>query len=407
MKTANLAIVFTDIKGFTARTSQQTYEENRRMLRVHDALLMPVFKAFGGRKIKTIGDAFLVVFESPTQAVLSGVAIQDRLWDYNRRVAEPEQIHVRVAINMGEVRLEAGDVFGEPVNIAARVEGLADAGEVLFTEAVYLSMNKAEVPAEERGAHALKGIPEMVKVYRVPCGAYRLGSQPAPQPATEPPPSGPPYGGLALARIADLPAPEPANLLAAGDFKEVSAEIALGAAKRARGLWLRFASLPRKIQAVVGIAILLVAVGAIILTAWGSSPVEAALSRGDLKRAEAELKKLKPGRDRAFLEGRLDEERKDFAAAARHYEDAARLDHRRAYKRLLQMTESEQCWSRANAAYSLARLKRKTALPALQALQQASFADEGSSNVLRELFGCNSHRAAADAIKSLESPDKD
>ncbi len=76
MKTSNLAIVFTDIKGFTERTGRQTHDQNRRMLRVHDNLMMPVFRAFGGRMVKTIGDAFLVVFPSPTRAVLCGVAIR-------------------------------------------------------------------------------------------------------------------------------------------------------------------------------------------------------------------------------------------------------------------------------------------------------------------------------------------
>ena len=86
MKTANLAIVFTDIKGFTERTSRQTHEENQRLLKVHHDLLAPLFNAFGGKILKSIGDAFLVTFESPTQAVLSGIAIQDRLWQYNRTV---------------------------------------------------------------------------------------------------------------------------------------------------------------------------------------------------------------------------------------------------------------------------------------------------------------------------------
>ena len=86
MKTANLAIVFTDIKGFTERTSQQTLEQNERLLEAHAGLLTPLFRAFGGKVVKSIGDAFLVTFESPTQAVLSGIAIQDKLWYHNRAV---------------------------------------------------------------------------------------------------------------------------------------------------------------------------------------------------------------------------------------------------------------------------------------------------------------------------------
>ena len=183
MRTANLAIVFTDIQGFTERTSRQTLEQNQRLLQVHAALLTPLFRAFGGRIIKSIGDAFLVTFESPTQAVLAGIAIQDRLWQHNRSAPESEQLLVRVAINVGEVRLESNDVFGEPVNIAARVEALTEAGEVYFTEAVYLAMNKAEVPSEEVGPFELKGIPGRIRVFRVPHAPYRVE---APVPGTAP-----------------------------------------------------------------------------------------------------------------------------------------------------------------------------------------------------------------------------
>ena len=98
MRTRNLAVMFTDIKGFTEKTSRQTRQENALMLARHDALLLPVVRGFGGRRVKTIGDAFLVVFESPTASVLCGMALQDRLWDYNRRVPAEDRIDVRVAI---------------------------------------------------------------------------------------------------------------------------------------------------------------------------------------------------------------------------------------------------------------------------------------------------------------------
>ncbi|MCY1033822.1 adenylate/guanylate cyclase domain-containing protein [Corallococcus sp. BB11-1] len=229
MKTANLAIVFTDIKGFTERTSRQTLEENQRLLQVHEALLAPLFRAFGGRIIKTIGDAFLVTFESPTQAVLSGIAIQDQLWHHNRLLPEEDQLHVRVAVNVGEVRVEANDIFGEPVNIAARVEGITDADEVFFTEAVYLAMNKAEVPSQEVGAFELKGIPGKIRVFRVPRAPYRVE---APSPglvvseaeAT----SMPPFGNLALSRVSE----EGMDLSALGQRAAVgAAQLGQGAAQ--------------------------------------------------------------------------------------------------------------------------------------------------------------------------------
>lgn len=74
---------------------------------------------------------------------------------------------MRVAINAGEVTLADNDVFGEPVNITARINGIAEAGEVFFTEAVYLAMNKMEVPSSEVGLLQLKGIAEKIRVYKV------------------------------------------------------------------------------------------------------------------------------------------------------------------------------------------------------------------------------------------------
>ncbi|MDD5302739.1 MAG: RDD family protein, partial [Elusimicrobia bacterium] len=120
-----------------------------------------------GHLVKTIGDAFLMTFESPTNAVLAGVAVQEALAKLNEGRAAGDRLEIRIAINAGEVNLMENDVFGEAVNITARIEGIAEAGQVYFTEAVYLAMNKAEVPSSEIGLMQLKGIPEKIRVYKV------------------------------------------------------------------------------------------------------------------------------------------------------------------------------------------------------------------------------------------------
>jgi class 3 adenylate cyclase len=167
-RTENLTVMFTDIVGYTEQTAQQSREANQALLRRHDRLLLPVIARFGGRLVKRIGDGMLVSFRSPTDAVRCGMALQDRL--AVERGAEPEAppLQIRVALNAGEVRVERRDTFGEAVNIAARVEALTPPGEVWFTEAVYLAMNKAEIPNEPLGAQPLKGIPEPVRLHRVP-----------------------------------------------------------------------------------------------------------------------------------------------------------------------------------------------------------------------------------------------
>jgi serine/threonine-protein kinase len=172
VKSASLTVMMTDIAGYTERTSRQSREEAARWLSLHDSLLQPCFRAFSGKVVKTIGDAFLVTFTSPTDAVHCGMAVQDRLYAHNLACSPEDRIDVRVALSAGEVRLRGilgmgGDIFGEPVNLAARLEGLAKPGEVLFTDAVFSTMNNAEVKTEPRGTHTFKGISRDVAVYAV------------------------------------------------------------------------------------------------------------------------------------------------------------------------------------------------------------------------------------------------
>ncbi len=440
MKTANLAIVFTDIKGFTERTSRQTLEENQRLLQVHHQLLAPLFKAFGGRIVKSIGDAFLVTFESPTQAVLSGIAIQDRLWHHNRTAPEGERLQVRVAINVGEVRIESNDVFGEPVNIAARVEGLADAGEVFFTEAVYLAMNKAEVPSQEVGSFDLKGIPGKIRVFRVPPAPYRVE---APAVSTQPslsPQEMPPYGNLALSRVpesvlgtsqVDLAATaavitqRAAHLgghakTAGGRIVELSGALlreTLALGGRVLGATTRFVSgvvaskgaqvEPRKVALGLG-GLAVVLGGAVVLL---SSPVERAIGavadaepkeRGPLaEKARKLIGEVKdPGR-KAYLRGQLSEAQNDYSSATSHYVTAAKAGEDDAEDRLIDLLEHDKCVARSAAADAVADLGLKSARGELEDLAEDGGKDEGASSGFLGLSSCDSKSAAKSALRRL------
>ncbi len=167
MPTQNLAIMFTDIKGFTARVSSGKRDDLKHLLSTHQRLLEPVITHYDGTIVKTIGDSFLARFDSPTDAVLCGVAIQEVLRQHNAFATEAEHLDVRVAINSGDVEIIAGDVMGEAVNLASRLEGIAEAGEVYFTEAVYLAMNRREAPSTEIGERTFAGIPYPVRVFKV------------------------------------------------------------------------------------------------------------------------------------------------------------------------------------------------------------------------------------------------
>ncbi|MDC0707975.1 adenylate/guanylate cyclase domain-containing protein [Stigmatella sp. ncwal1] len=440
MKTANLAIVFTDIKGFTERTSRQTHEQNERLLQTHHALLAPIFKAFGGRILKSIGDAFLVTFESPTQAVLSGIAIQDRLWQYNRSAEEDSQLHVRVAVNVGEVRVESSDVFGEPVNIAARVEGITEAGEVFFTEAVYLAMNKAEVPSQEVGAFELKGIPGKIRVFRVPKAPYRVEAPLLPaQPPVEPASEGPPFGNIALSRIPEttgLPGPDLAATAAAlgqhaavlgqhavvlgGRARTLGGQLLEGASRSLSPLKARLArdgrfQLPAGLswqRLGLGLGALAVVLG-VGVVALGGSAAERALSdveaapaqqRGPLVvKARKLIEQEKNPGVQSYLYGRLEEAEGSWGDAMRRYKAAIKAGEGDAEDRLIDLLEHPKCTVRVAAAAAVGELRLLSARGALKDLADSGGPDdEGGSGTLSRLFNCDSRRAAKSALERLK-----
>jgi len=168
IKTENLTILFVDIAGFTATTSRQSRVENARLLQTFGSTLLPLIKGYKGKLIKTIGDALLITFRSPTDAMLCSMALQDAMHAHNLSARNGEKIHIRVAANLGEVRVTKNDIFGEPVNVASRIEGVAPADEIYLSEAVYMAMNKAEVPAREVGSKELAGVSQPVRLYNIP-----------------------------------------------------------------------------------------------------------------------------------------------------------------------------------------------------------------------------------------------
>ena len=91
LKTENLVILFTDIAGVTDATSFQSREQNQRILDTHNAILLPIIKRFHGRHIKSVGDAFLLAFTSPTEAMRCAMAMQDALHAYNRAAPYGEE----------------------------------------------------------------------------------------------------------------------------------------------------------------------------------------------------------------------------------------------------------------------------------------------------------------------------
>ena len=159
------AIMFTDIVGYT-RLTQRDEPETMRLLEEHRRLVRPLFASHGGREIKTIGDAFLVEFQSALDATLCAVAIQAALNDH--RLARGEGLSIRVGIHVGDVIERDSDVLGDAVNIASRIEPLAEPGGVCISEQVYAQVkNKVPYPLVSVGPKELKNVAERVGIYKV------------------------------------------------------------------------------------------------------------------------------------------------------------------------------------------------------------------------------------------------
>ncbi|PIN80701.1 hypothetical protein COV16_00425 [Candidatus Woesearchaeota archaeon CG10_big_fil_rev_8_21_14_0_10_34_8] len=168
METKNLTIMFTDLKGYTSKTSNSTRQVCMDLLDRYEYIVTPIFKRYDGEIIKEIGDAFMVAFESPTNAVLCGIEIQEEIFRYNSIVNKENRLRLKVAINSGEVQIRKNDIYGEAVNIASRLESAVEVDDVFLTDSVYLSMNKSETPpAFYVGPYKFKGIPERVNVYKI------------------------------------------------------------------------------------------------------------------------------------------------------------------------------------------------------------------------------------------------
>ncbi len=161
------AIMFTDMVGYSALT-QRSESRALRLLEEHNQLLRPIFAKFGGKEIKTIGDAFLVEFSSALDAARCSMEIQKILFERNARIASDEHIQVRIGLHVGDIVYKGNDVFGDGVNIAARIEPLANPGGVCLSEDVARQIqNKIELPLFEFGRRELKNIELPVKIYAI------------------------------------------------------------------------------------------------------------------------------------------------------------------------------------------------------------------------------------------------
>ena len=134
-------------------------------------LIQPKSKQYGGRTVKLMGDGALMEFTSVVDAVLFAVEVQCGMRERNADVPEERRIIYRIGINIGDIIVEGDDIYGHGVNIAARLEGLAEPGGICVSRNVFSQVNnKVEVGFEDLGDQQVKNIEEPVRVFKVTAG---------------------------------------------------------------------------------------------------------------------------------------------------------------------------------------------------------------------------------------------
>jgi class 3 adenylate cyclase len=152
-------VLFTDIVDSTKRAAELGDREWRTLLDQHDQTVRQQFARFRGNEVKNLGDGFMVTFDGPARAVRCAAAISDSV--------RPLGIAVRSGLHTGEIELKRDDVAGIAVHIAARVAAEAKAGEIVVSSTVRDLVAGSGLRFQDRGTHALKGLPEEVHLYSV------------------------------------------------------------------------------------------------------------------------------------------------------------------------------------------------------------------------------------------------
>jgi hypothetical protein len=159
LPTSTRTVVFTDLANYTAKVAGSDREGLRRILQEHEALIAPIIDRNGGRVVKNLGDSFMCLFPSATDALRAALDVLDVVYNSG-------SMGIRLSMTTGDVEEIDGDAFGESANMAARINGKTPAGEVWFGPGTRVCMNAAEIPWESVGRFRLKGLPGEIELYR-------------------------------------------------------------------------------------------------------------------------------------------------------------------------------------------------------------------------------------------------
>lgn len=162
------AVLIADIVGYSLKVGADETGALFAVKKFWADVLTPLVEEHAGRIIKFMGDGVLIEFPSAIDAVACALCVQDSLANRNNSDAKDQSITLRIGINLGDVIIDGDDIFGEGVNVAARLEPLAREGELCIAASVYdVVRGKLKFAAEDLGPVQLKNISEPVRVFRV------------------------------------------------------------------------------------------------------------------------------------------------------------------------------------------------------------------------------------------------
>lgn len=160
-------VMKTDIYNYTPRTRQLSDDELSSLLTQHKNLIGEIATHNDGAIVKGEGDAFWLVFPSVTAAALAAVTIQQELRSLQTGESDEQRLSIRVTIGLGDVLHQDNDIFGDVVNLTARISGVTPRDEIYLSQAAWLALNKAEIQTAFVNDFTLKGYSESVRVYRI------------------------------------------------------------------------------------------------------------------------------------------------------------------------------------------------------------------------------------------------
>jgi TolB-like protein/class 3 adenylate cyclase len=181
------AILAADVAGYSRLMGGDEEGTLARLKACRNALVDPKIAEHRGRIVKTTGDGMLVEFASAVDAVRCAVEVQRGMANGNIDVPETKRIEFRIGIHVGDIIIDDGDIFGDGVNIAARLEGIADPGGICISDDAHRQIRgKTEIVYDDMGHQSLKNISEPMRAWRARPGSENaaMPSRPADPPAT-------------------------------------------------------------------------------------------------------------------------------------------------------------------------------------------------------------------------------